>query len=106
MNRLNSFGIFLVSIGTAYLMFVFGYVISPMYAHITTASEALDKWVEMTSKILLWGCSGCLVISIFALVGAFIKGYSRVICTTSIYLIAVVSIAVTVSVALILFSVI
>ena len=106
MNRINSFGVFLVSIGTAYFMFVFGYVISPMYAHIIAASEALDKWVEMSSKILLWGCSGCLVISIFALMGAFIKGYSQVIYTTSIYLVAVVLMAITVSVALILFSVI
>ena len=103
MSRINSFGVFLVSIGTAYFMFVFGYVISPMYAHITTASEALDKWVEMASKILFWGCSGCLVISIFALMGTFIKGYSQLIYTTSIYLVAIVSMAVTVSVALILF---
>ena len=106
MDRINSFGVFLVSIVTAYFMFVFGYVISPMYAHIMATSVALDKWVEISSKILLWGCSGCLVISIFALLGAFIKGYSQIICTASIYLVAVVSMAVTVSVALILFSVI
>ena len=106
MSRINSFGVFLVSIGAAYIMLVFGYVISPMYAHITTASEAIDKWVEPASKILFWGCSGCLVIGIFALVGTFIKEYSQIVATTSIYLIAIILIAVTASIALILFPVI
>ena len=103
MRGMNIFGVFLVCIGTAYFMFVFGYIISPMYPYFSITGDIINQRVEVASKISLWGSASCLIIGIFALVGTFIERYSKLICSATIYLVAMVSIVVAVSVSSLLF---
>ena len=102
MSRPNSLGIFLLSIGMAYLLFLFGYIISPMYAHITISHDGLLDWVVKSSKILLWSGAGSLIVSILVLMGAFNKRYALTVNTLSIYLLAAIAFSAIVSVTLIL----
>jgi len=82
MNRILSLGLVFLSFGIAWLMFIFGYIISPMYGAITAPQEGFfgDGNIELIkiSKVFFWGVSACFIAGLMAAAGAIVKKYTTI----------------------------
>ena len=74
MNRKFLLGIMLLAVVLGWLVYVFGFILSPMAELIVVPTEELDG-LHRVSKIMLWSAAVCLIAAIVAAGGAIEKSY-------------------------------
>ncbi len=78
----------LLAVSLGWLLYVFGYILSPMVEQLVVPAEELDE-LHRVSKIMLWGSAVCLIAAIVAAGGAIEKNYTVGAATISIGLLIV-----------------
>ena len=104
-SRLLSMGLFILAIGLAWLLNVVGYIISPMYDHITVTDESLSDLTK-ASKIFFWGTAGSLIVGLVAAAGVIEIRYTSAANVVSVSMMSLIVIATVSSASSILFLVI
>lgn len=103
MNRLILLGIMLLSFAIAWLLFVFGYIFSPMAQQVAiTTDEPLG--LERASKIMIWSAAVSLIAGIVAAGGTIQKHYLVWASAISIGLLLLVVLASAISASLYFFT--
>lgn len=74
MNRCLLLGIMLLAVVLGWLVYVFGFILSPMAELIVLPIEELDGMYRV-SKTMLWSAAVCLIAAIVAAGGAIEKSY-------------------------------
>jgi hypothetical protein len=103
MNRLILLGIMLLSFSIAWLLYVFGYIFSPMAQQTLIASDE-PLGLERASKIMIWGASVSLIAGIVAAGGVIEKHYIVWASAISIGLLLFITLASVISTSLYFFT--
>lgn len=74
MNKILLLGIVLLALVLGWLIYIFGYILSPMAELVVVPTEEISGLVRV-SKILLWSAAVCLIAAIVAAGGAIEKHY-------------------------------
>lgn len=102
MNRFILFGIMLLSFAIAWLLYVLGYIFSPIAQTVVFTEELLG--LERASKIMLWSASVSIIAGIVAAGGAIQKDYIILASTISIGLLIFVILVSVISASLYFFT--
>jgi len=102
MNRFILLGVMLLSFAIAWLLYVFGYVFSPMAQAVVVNDEPLG--LERASKVMLWSASVSVIAGIVAAGGAIQKHYLILASAISIGLLILVILASVISASLYFFT--
>ncbi len=103
MNRITPLVTMLLSFSSAWLLYVLGYIFSPIAQQVITSSDQ-PLGLERASKILLWGAAVCLISGLFSAAGIMQKNYSILTSTISIVILIVAILASVVSISLYFFT--
>ena len=103
MNRVTLLGIMLLSFAIAWLLYVFGYIFSPIAQQVVISSDG-PLGLERASKILLWSAAASLIAGLVAAGGAIDKHYTISSSVISIGLLIFVVLASVISTSLYFFT--
>ncbi len=76
MSRITPIGIMLLSFALAWLLYILGYIFSPMVQQVIILSDG-PFGLERASKILLWGAGVCFISGLISAGGVMQKNYSN-----------------------------
>lgn len=88
MNRYILLGIMLLAVVLGWLLYIFGFILSPMTELIVLPIEELDG-IYRVSKIMLWSAAVCLIAAIVTAGGVIEKSYMTGATTIAIGLLIV-----------------
>lgn len=71
-----------LSLVIAFLLYVFGYILSPL-ADLILVPEGESIKLIRASKVLFWGAAGSIIASIFIATGVIKKELSLIVCAVS-----------------------
>ena len=83
MRKVISIELLMLSIVIALLLFVFGYIISPLADLISVPEEASNKLIKAT-KVMFWGAGGSIIVAIITATGVIKNELAPIVCAVSV----------------------
>ncbi len=82
MRKVVAIELLMLSIVIAMLLYVFGYIISPLADLISVPEGASNKLIR-ASKVMFWGAGGSIIVAIITAAGVIKKELTSIMCAVS-----------------------